>query len=139
MTLPTVASPADVARAAGFSAAETPQAMAVVRALHGLGLTGTASDLATFAGSGKQSPDPQAVDTQITALQHRFGTVQVIENQTFHVPGSTQTYQLRSQDPNGPYGGPMLQLLSGRYPTAPDEVALTSGLASDARPCPESR
>jgi putative ABC transport system permease protein len=92
---------------------------------------GTASDLATFAGSGKQSPDPHSVGAQITALQHRFGTVQVIENQTLHVPGSTQTYQLRSQDPNGPYGGPMLQLLSGRYPTGPDEVALTTGLASD--------
>jgi putative ABC transport system permease protein len=92
---------------------------------------GTAGDLATFAGSGKLSPDPHSVGTQIAALQHRFGTVQVIENETLHVPGSTQTYQLRSQDPNGPYGGPMLHLLSGRYPTGPDEVALTTGLASD--------
>ena len=42
--------------------------------------------------------------------------VQVIENETFNVPGSTQTYQLRSQDPHGPFGGPMLQLLSGQLP-----------------------
>ena len=73
----------------------------------------------------------QSVAAQIAALEHRFGTVQVIENETFNVPGSTQTYDLRSQDPHGPYGGPMLQLLSGRYPTGPDEIALTPGLASD--------
>ncbi len=71
------------------------------------------------------------MDAQIAALEHRFGTVQVIENETFHVPGSTQTYDLRSQDPHGPYGGPMLQLLSGHYPTGPNQIALTPGLASE--------
>ena len=91
---------------------------------------GTADDLAIFTNSGKQS-DLQLADAQIAALEHRFGTVQVIENETFHVPGSTQTYQLRSQNPHGPYGGPMLQLLSGHYPTGPNQVALTPGLASE--------
>ena len=91
---------------------------------------GTAEDMATFVNAGKQS-DLQSVDAQIAALEHRFGTVQVIENETFHVPGSTQTYQLRSQDPHGPYGGPMLQLLSGHYPTGPDQIAITPGLASE--------
>ena len=76
-------------------------------------------------------PTLQSVDAQIAALEHRFGTVQVIENETLHVPGSTQTYELRSQDPHGPYGGPMLQLLSGHYPTGPNEIALTPGLASE--------
>ena len=70
------------------------------------------------------------MNAQIASLEHRFGRVQVIENETFSVPGSTETYQLRSQDPNGPYGGPMLQLLSGHYPTGPDQIALTPGLAS---------
>ena len=68
---------------------------------------------------------------QTALLAHRFGTVQVIANETFSVPGSTQTYQLRSQDPQGPYGGPMLQLLSGHYPSGADEIALTPGLASE--------
>ena len=68
---------------------------------------------------------------QIAQIQQAVGTVQVIANQTFTVPGSTQTYQLRSQDPNGPYGGPMLQLLSGHYPNGPNEIALTPGLASE--------
>ncbi len=91
---------------------------------------GTAQDMATFVNTGKQA-DLHSATTQIAALQHRFGTVQVIENETAHVPGSTQTYQLRSQDPHGPYGGPMLQLLSGRYPTGSSQIAITPGLASE--------
>jgi putative ABC transport system permease protein len=90
---------------------------------------GTAHDLATFTSSGKHS-DLHAAPAQIAALEHRFGTVQVIEDETFPVPGSTQTYDLRSQDPHGPYGGPMLRLLSGHYPTGPNEIAITPGLAS---------
>jgi putative ABC transport system permease protein len=91
---------------------------------------GNAQDMAVFTNSEKQS-DLQSADAQIAALEHRFGTAQIIENQTVHIPGSTQTYQVRSQDPHGPYGGPMLQLLSGRYPTGANEVALTPALASD--------
>src|ERR1019366_1693985 len=92
---------------------------------------GAAGDLATFTSSGKQPLHLQSVVAQIAALEHRFGTVQAIENETFNIPGSTQTYQLRSQDPHGPYGGPMLQLLSGHYPTGSNEIALTPGLASE--------
>ncbi len=91
---------------------------------------GTADDLATFTSSPKQS-DLHSAAAQIAALEHRFGTVQVIENQMLHIPGSTQTYDLRSQDPHGPYGGPMLRLLLGHYPTGPNEIALTPGLASE--------
>ncbi len=91
---------------------------------------GTADDLAIFAHSAKQS-ELHSAAAQIAALEHRFGTVQVIENETFRLPGSTQTYQVRSQDPHGPYGGPMLQLLSGHYPTESNQVALTPGLASE--------
>ncbi len=96
---------------------------------------GTAHDLAVFNLSstpGKTgSQSLPSAETQIAALEHHYGTVQVIENQTQHLPGSTQTYQVRAQDPHGPYGGPMLQLLSGRYPTGPNQVALTPGLASE--------
>jgi putative ABC transport system permease protein len=96
---------------------------------------GTADDLATYTSTpgvkGSANLNLHSVDAQIAALEHRFGTVQVIENETFNVPGSTQTYQLRSQDPHGPYGGPMLQLLSGHYPTGPDQIAITPGLASE--------
>jgi putative ABC transport system permease protein len=95
---------------------------------------GTAKDLATFnlTPTGKSATDsPSYVATQTALLARHFGTVQVIANETFSVPGSTQTYQLRSQDPHGPYGGPMLQLLSGHYPSGADELALTRGLASE--------
>jgi putative ABC transport system permease protein len=99
---------------------------------------GTAHDLATFNlappssksvhAAGQDSP--AYVQSQIARLERAFGTVEVIENQGLTVPGSTQTYDLRSQDPHGPFGGPMLQLLSGHYPTGPSEIAITPGLAA---------
>jgi putative ABC transport system permease protein len=85
---------------------------------------GTATDMATF-----QAPDPHLA-SQIAALQHRFGTVDVIENQTVAIPGSINTYDLRAQNPHGPYGQPMLSLVSGHYPAGPGQVAVTSGVAS---------
>ncbi len=96
---------------------------------------GTAHDLATFNLSTPttKSPSQSLANTEahIAALRQHFGTVQVIENETLDIPGSNQTYQLRSQDPRGPYGGPMLQLVAGHYPTGRDQIALTSGLASE--------
>jgi putative ABC transport system permease protein len=83
---------------------------------------GTATDLATFQGPVSAA--------QITALQRRFGLVDVIENETFAIPGSIDTYELRAQNPDGPFGSTMLSLLSGHYPAAPDQVAVTQGVAS---------
>jgi putative ABC transport system permease protein len=86
---------------------------------------GTARDMATF-----QAPDPHLA-SQIAALRQRFAPVDVIENQTFAIPGSINTYQVRAQNPHGPYGQPMLSLVSGHFPAGPGQVAVTSGLASD--------
>jgi putative ABC transport system permease protein len=55
----------------------------------------------------------------------------VIENQTFAIPGSIDTYQLRAQNPHGPYGQPMLSLSSGHFPRGAGQVAVTNGVASD--------
>ena len=88
---------------------------------------GTAQDMATFP-----APDPHLA-SQIAALEHRFGRVDVIENQTVAVPGSIATYNLRAQNPHGPFGQPMLSLVSGHYPAGPGEVAVTSGVAADFR------
>ncbi len=85
---------------------------------------GTAEDLATF-----QAPDPKLA-TQIAALRHHFGRVDVIENQTVAIPGSIDTYKLRAQDPHGPFGQPMLSLVNGHYPTGPGQVAVTDGVAA---------
>jgi putative ABC transport system permease protein len=100
---------------------------------------GTAHDMATFnlapaTGKHGHGSGPHTLayaQSQIARLEHLFSPVQVIENQTLTVPGSTQTYELRSQDPHGPFGGPMLQLLSGHYPTGADQIAITPGLASE--------
>jgi putative ABC transport system permease protein len=86
---------------------------------------GTAQDMATF-----QAPDPHLA-SQIAALQQRFSPVDVIENQTVAIPGSINTYQLRAQNPHGPYGQPMLSLVSGHFPAGAGQVAVTNGVASD--------
>jgi putative ABC transport system permease protein len=85
---------------------------------------GTAQDIATF-----QAPDPHLA-AQIASLRHRFGRVDVIENQTVAIPGSIDTYNLRAQDPHGAFGQPMLSLVAGHYPAGPGQVAVTSGVAS---------
>jgi len=85
---------------------------------------GTATDMDTLSGGGTQ------VTSQITTLEHRFGRVDVIENQTVTIPGSINTYDLRAQNPHGPFGQPMLTLVSGHYPASAGQVAVTSGVAA---------
>jgi putative ABC transport system permease protein len=84
---------------------------------------GTASDMATFPGGPHLA-------SQIAALQQRFGRVDVIENQAVAIPGSVNTYDLRAQNPQGPFGQPMLSLVAGHYPDGPGQVAVTDGVAS---------
>jgi putative ABC transport system permease protein len=88
---------------------------------------GTASDMFTAA-----MPDPHLA-SQIAALRQRFGRVDVIENQTLPIPGSINTYDLRAQNSHGPFGQPMLSLVSGQYPASAGQVAVTSGVASAFR------
>ncbi|MBV9448059.1 MAG: FtsX-like permease family protein [Streptosporangiaceae bacterium] len=85
---------------------------------------GTAQDLATFTGSGPR------VAAGIASIEHRFGAVDVIENQTLSVPGSIQTYSLRAQNPRGPFGQPMISLTSGQFPAGASEVAVTGEVAT---------
>jgi putative ABC transport system permease protein len=85
---------------------------------------GTAQDAATFSGAGPH------LSARIDSLRHRFGRVDVIADETLLVPGSVGTYDLRAQDPHGVFGQPMLDLLSGRYPVAANQVALSPVLAS---------
>jgi putative ABC transport system permease protein len=86
---------------------------------------GTANELATF---GSLTPHVRA---EIAEIGRRFGPLEVIENKTFLLPGSTSTYSLRAQTPRGPFGRPMLSLVSGHFPAGSGQVALTSGVASD--------
>ncbi|MDA8271353.1 MAG: hypothetical protein M0Z39_08095, partial [Actinomycetota bacterium] len=68
---------------------------------------GTAHYRAVMPGS-----DPR-LQSEVASLSKEFGPVDVIENETLSIPGSTSTYQLRSQSPKGPFGQPMLTLISG--------------------------
>lgn len=85
---------------------------------------GTADEVLTVPG------DSRHLAADIAAARRRFGAIDVIENQTIAVPGAVSSIELRAQDPHGRYGHPMLALVSGRYPAGPDEVAVTSGVAS---------
>jgi putative ABC transport system permease protein len=85
---------------------------------------GTAQDMATFPGGGTQ------LAGQLAALRQHVGRVDVIENQTVAIPGSIATFDLRAQNPQGPFGQPMLSLVSGHYPAGPGQVAVTAGVAT---------
>ncbi|HEV3382402.1 MAG TPA: FtsX-like permease family protein [Trebonia sp.] len=89
------------------------------------GILGTAQDAATVTGSQAQ------VNAKIQDLERHYGKVDVIENESVQVPGTVAAFDLRSQDPHGQYGGPMLSLLSGQYPATASEIAVTSGVAAD--------
>lgn len=85
---------------------------------------GTAKDLATFPGASSSEV------ATIARWHQRFGPVDVIENETVTIPGSINTFDLRAQNPRGPFGGPLLDLVSGHYPVGAGEVAVTSGVAT---------
>lgn len=87
------------------------------------GTFGTAPNLVTLPGG-----DPHLA-SDVAALRSRFGTVDVMEASNL-VTGSAKAVQIRAADPHGPYGAPMLSLLSGRYPVGAGQVAVTRQLAS---------
>ncbi len=86
---------------------------------------GSAHDLATFNGASAKEA------ATIASWHRRFGVVQVIENQTVTVPGTIDTFDLRAQNPSGPFTKPLLSIVSGRYPRNANEIAVTSGVAAD--------
>jgi putative ABC transport system permease protein len=84
---------------------------------------GTASHLVSLSGA-----DPNLTG-DLGAIKAHFGTTDVIENQQL-TTGLARGAQLRAQDSDGPYGRPMLAVVSGRYPAGASEVALTKQLAA---------
>jgi putative ABC transport system permease protein len=88
---------------------------------------GTAQDAASFPVLNAHA------QSEIANIEHRFGRVAVIESQTESIPGSINTFEMRAEDPHGPFVGPMLSLQSGSYPSKANEVAVTSGVASEFR------
>ncbi len=84
---------------------------------------GTASTIITLRGT-----DPQ-LSADIATIRARVGPVDVVAHRPLAVPGSVSTIDLRDQAPRGTFDGGTLRLDSGRYPTGPDQVAVTSGTA----------
>jgi putative ABC transport system permease protein len=89
------------------------------------GVLGTAQYAVTFSGTNAR------ITSDIAAVQDHFGRTDVIETQPESVPGSVQTFNFQAQDPRGPFGQPLLSLINGSYPTGANQVAVTSGLASE--------
>jgi putative ABC transport system permease protein len=85
---------------------------------------GSASYLLQFGGA-----DQKVMTADITAARKAFGSIQLIGRQFVSIPGSAQTVEFRALSPDGPYSGPMLALVQGRYPSGAGQVAVTSGLA----------
>ncbi|MFG2043838.1 FtsX-like permease family protein [Dactylosporangium sp. NPDC048998] len=87
---------------------------------------GTADHLVTLGSTGTQ------LDTDLATLRSSFGAIDVIEHtkQRIAVPGSANGVDLRTQNPGGPYGSPMLRLNQGRYPHGPGELAVTDRTAT---------
>ena len=98
-------------------ATDTPASAAAV--------LGTAQDAASVSGT------PATINAGIAKVQSRYGRTDVIENESVPVPGTLNTFDLRAQNPHGPFGGPLLSLVSGQYPASADEIAVTSGVATD--------
>jgi putative ABC transport system permease protein len=84
---------------------------------------GTASAVISLPGGSPHLAD------QIAAIEQKYGPADVIENQALST-ATTQSVELRAQDPHGRFGGPLLALDEGRYPAGPGQVALTRQLAS---------
>ena len=85
---------------------------------------GSADYLLQFAG-----PGGKAMTADIAAARKAFGTIEVIGHQFVPIPGSAQSVEFRALSPGGPYSGPMLALVQGRYPAGAGQAAVTSGLA----------
>jgi putative ABC transport system permease protein len=104
-------------------------AVASVTIVHNTGYAqdaefGAASDLLRFDGS-----DPSKLEAALASSRRWFGTTDVIGHRSIPVPGGVENVDFRAQDPDGPYGGALLALRRGRYPTGPGQVAITDGVA----------
>jgi len=90
----------------------------------GLGLDpamGSATGVMTFSGSDR---------ADVVAAQRAFGVVEEIDHQSIAIPGSFDAIDLRAEDPHGRFGGPTLRLVTGRLPTAADDIAMTADAAT---------
>ena len=84
---------------------------------------GTAAAQVTLPGS-----DP-SLAADIAAIAGRWGPSDVIETQDITTV-TTQSVQLRAENPHGHYNSPLVSLVSGAYPAGSGQAALTSQVAT---------
>jgi putative ABC transport system permease protein len=84
---------------------------------------GTAAAQVTLPGT-----DPQLA-ADIATIAGRWGPADLIEGQNI-ATGTTQSVQLRAENPRGHYNAPLVSLVSGTYPAGPGQAALTSQVAA---------
>ncbi|MCW6004808.1 hypothetical protein K1W54_09440 [Micromonospora sp. CPCC 205371] len=114
-------------------------AVAVTAAVAGVsaGYHSTPPGTARFGAASQwftlYADEERPLDTRIAQARAWFGKIDVVGHWHLPVPGSVETVELRAQDPGGPYSGPMLRRLTGRYPAAPGEAAVTDEVAARLR------
>ena len=79
-------------------------------------------------------PQSAFVDAQIAALEHRFGRSRSSRTRPSASPAATRRTSSAPRTRTGPMAEPMIQLLSGHYPTGPDQIAVTPGRGVRAEP-----
>jgi putative ABC transport system permease protein len=84
---------------------------------------GAASHFIRFGGT-----EPGVLEADIAAARRAFEAHEVIYHHRVPVAGLFEPVDYRTQDPDGPLGGPRLTLLEGAYPVG-DQVAVTDGIA----------
>ena len=110
-------------------------AAAVAATIIGLGTATNSSQLKAdpVFGTARAIINLRASDPllgeDVAAIRANAGAVDVVAHQRVPVPGSVSTVDLRDEAPGGTFDQVTLRLDSGRYPTAADEVAVTSGTA----------
>jgi putative ABC transport system permease protein len=73
--------------------------------------------------------DPDALQAKLEAATEHFGAIDAIGHRPVPVPGTVKQVDYRTQQPDGPFGTPLLDLRSGRYPEASTEAAVTDWVA----------
>jgi putative ABC transport system permease protein len=73
--------------------------------------------------------DPRRLAAELASAKRWFGTIDVVAHSYSRVPGGVERVYYRALDPNAVYIGELLALRRGSYPTRPDQVAVTDGVA----------
>jgi putative ABC transport system permease protein len=107
------------------ASAATLAGIAVASATPGTPNAGTYGTAQTLVELPPGTPDLPAV---IAKIERAYGQASVVYDQPI-TTGQAGGADLRAQDPAAPYTQVLLALSSGRYPSGPGQVAVTSGLA----------